>query len=339
MKVTLSLPSVLMALSVLGILVGSAISAPILIAASHPFPVSTYAASTTTVQPGVTFVLPSGYSNVTFYPSLVSTSSIQLPGYGKAIIIDGVNISLVKAPASYPTAAINMTTWNPIQTVVGLPLVIFRVTQTGMTSLWVNFTGLPANMFVLSLFDGVTGGGFVTSPQGVVKFVFQTWVGSVHTIEFDAGAIASSPGSPGGGGLIASFNYGPHLTPLDAFSDNIMYFTNNSLIPSGFAPVMVAWIFGDGTYGNGSSVRHIYNFNLAANFNVTMMICSQNAGTGGCASVTRTILLFAWHPFAIGVFIAGMGIASFWIIFRYMRTGKTGLEKVKTVVAPQYRNR
>jgi hypothetical protein len=339
MRITLSLPGVLLMLSMAGILVGSAISAPILVAASHPFPVSTYAASTTTVQPGVTFVLPAGYSNVTFYPSLVSTSSIQLPGYGKALIIDGVNISLVKAPASYPTAAINMTTWNPTQTGIGLPLVIMRVTQTGMTSLWVNFTGLTANLFVIPLFDGLTGGGLYANGLGAVKFVFQTWVGSVHTLEFDAGNIQSSPGSPGGGGIIASFTYGPHLTPIDSFSDNVMYFADNSFLPSGFAPVVIAWNFGDGSYGNGSPVKHVYNFSLAANFNVTMFICSQNAGTGGCASVTKSILLLAWHPLAIGIFIAGMGIASSLIIIRYMRTGKTGLEKVRTVVAPKYRNR
>lgn len=334
-----SLLNLLMALSVVGIVVGSAVSTQVIVAAAHPFNVSTLAASTVTVQPGVTFVLTGGYSNVTFAANLVATSSIQLPGYGKAIIVDGVNVSLVKIPASYPTAAVNFTTWNPTQTTIGQPLFIMRVTAS-LTSFYVNITGITANMFVLNLFDGVTGGGVITDGAGAAKFVFQTWVGSVHTIEFDAGAIQSSPGSPpGGGGIIASFLYGPHLGLLDAFTDNVMYFTDTSLIPQGFAPVVIIWKFGDGTTGNGSVVKHTYNFNFAANFNVTELICSQNIGTGGCSSTTRTVLLLAWHALAIGLFIAGMGVATFWILFRYARTGKTGLEKVNTVVPSKYRRR
>jgi hypothetical protein len=315
------------------IILGSSISIGTVVRIAYPQRISPYAAgSTVTVQPGVTFVLPGGYSNVTFASNLVANVSIQLPGYGKAIIVDGVNVSLVKLPANYPTAAVQFTTWNPTQKKIGSPIFIMSVTAPGLTSFYVNITGITSNMFVLSLFDTIQGGGFVTDSFGTVAFVYQTWSGSTHTIELDAGAIQSSPGA-GGAGIIPNFVYGPHLGILDAFSDNVMYFTDSSFVPVGLSPTISTWKFGDGGVAQGAQVRHVYNFTGAASFNVTLIVCANGPsglGTGGCNAITRSILMVQWHLIAVALFIAGTGIGSLGILFYYAKHGKLPTKKITT---------
>src|SRR6266542_6595028 len=57
-----------------------------------------------------------------------------------------------------------------------------------------------------------------------------------------------------------AFTYTMHLTLLDAFSDNLVYFQDNSFVPANLLPVTYIWNFGDGKFATGTFVSHTYNY-------------------------------------------------------------------------------
>ncbi len=128
-----------------------------------------------------------------------------------------------------------------------------------------------------------------------------------------------TPFGPGSGTVIPSFVYGPHLTLLDAFSDNLVYFQDNSLVPTSLAPITYIWDFGDGSYAKGSAVSHNYNYSLVATFTVKLLICGGPPGAIQCYSTTRSVTLFQWHILAIALFILGSAAGSLYAIAYYAR--------------------
>ena len=123
----------------------------------------------------------------------------------------------------------------------------------------------------------------------------------------------------GSGTIAPSFVYGPHLTLLDAFSDNLVYFQDNSLIPASLAPATYIWDFGDGSYAKGSAVSHNYNYSLVATFTVKLLICGGPPGAIQCYTTTRSVTLFQWHILAVALFILGSAAGSLYAIAYYAR--------------------
>ncbi len=119
-----------------------------------------------------------------------------------------------------------------------------------------------------------------------------------------------------------AFTYTMHLTLLDAFSDNLVYFQDNSLVPANLLPVTYIWNFGDGTFAKGTFVSHTYNYTLLATFNVTLMICGGPPGGTQCFTTSRSVTLFQWHILAVALFLLGTGAGSLYALVYYAHHGR-----------------
>src|SRR6266540_680410 len=222
---------------------------------------------------------------------------------------------------------------SPSQDTSGLyPRVVTGVYSGATSTYTVNLQIVDSAGFVLDQISSILTSGstytwninpseanFAISPWLVQVVLSGDGMGSASVDTVTLTTDSLSPYGPGSGTVIPSFIYGPHLTLLDAFSDNLVYFQDNSLIPVSLTPVTYLWDFGDGGHATGSAVSHNFNYTFIATFTVKLLICGGPPGAIQCYSTTRSVTMFAWHILAVVLFIVGSAAGSLYAILYYAK--------------------
>lgn len=302
---------VLEALSILGILVGSVVLGSFAQQVVDP-PQPLVASPAVTVQPGVIFVLPAAHVNLTFANNLTASSQITLPGYGKSLVVDSVNVSVYKSPNTYPGITMTVTTWNPTNNVIGTAVLIASViAPAGTQTLYLNLSGLAPSVFVFPLVNGAAQGGMVTDTFGSAQFAFWSWNSLSQTIEIDVGNVGSGPGIVPGIHIFPSFSVARYFSIFNATAEEWVRFQDTSRF-SANATVYRLWKFGDGTSANATSPWHHYVFGISGSFNATLVVCAGNA----CNSTTQPVPMIRWSLLVFGGALTGLSAATLLAVWR-----------------------
>ncbi len=275
-------------------------------------------ASEVLIQSGVTFVYTNQYANLSFANGLdVLTNATWNRAVGPGWCFDGRCLNVSKTPASYPSAVLSVSTWQPANT-QGM-LAYFTASVPAQSAVTFTLYGFTASASLVVLTNSAYYTATTTNSQGKGSF---TWFSGTQTgsaFEID---IAPSSGGGGGGGIIPvpvilhpRFLWNTQFALFNATADSIVYFTDTTPERLNGTPYARLWKFGDGNTSTDTNPVHQYDFGLSASFNVSLVDCLGSS----CNLTTQTITLVRWSTLEVVLPMLGLGLAAVVMVIKYRR--------------------
>ena len=292
----------LVSLTLAAILGGMALGSTL--SPSMPTPQTT-GGGTGTIMPGVTFVNPVGYANISFLQNQTFASQAGINGTTGAVWIDSVNLTVTKIPKAYPSATVNVSVWGPQVRATLAPVIVFTATAPAGSKVYFNLTGLPVLLpYALQVDSGMLRQVQNSTSSGFVSFVWSTWSSHTFAILF-ASTIQNGTGPPG----TNATSPGPHASFTTLVNGVTVTFVDQST--DNLTGVLSYWLwdFGDGQNATWDNPVHTYSpgtFPPWHTYRVNLTVCDS---VGLCSSVAQDVGIYDWPMIMVMVVIAALFVS------------------------------